>query len=1043
MTCKRCTKSGCAGCGSMSCACACVEARLTVPENRWGLAAIDVRIGDYRDFFSAAVAQLSSPALPMLHNLGTRDLDDPAIAWFDAWAVAADVLTFYRERLTNESYIRTARDEYAVRELAALVGFKPRPGVAATAYLAYLMESTAKPGDIPLRAKAQSVPGPGEQMQTFETDEKFAAHAEWSQMSPRSLRPARITLIDAMLRPSIRLQDASLVVRTGERVLFVFGSQPGFQVVREVASAKADILNDFIEVQLKPRLPFTLSEAMTMLENLLELRQTIAAAVPNNEAETLGFRQLADLVASFLLGGSPADSMEGAIQVERSNQRRPRIKDLASAVEELFKAILGRWPGVAFRSAKASSLETVLQTTRRLPATQLASGRLLVRAASRGLSAGGEERLAMLSATTPELQEALPQALSALPVSEVTPKTSPSVFLLRISAGAFGALAPPIFTSVPDVPPIEHPLAADDRKFAFLDAAYDGIHADSYVVFDRPFEARQREFISPNRILRIARVQSTQTVVRGAYRISGKATRLELVSVEDPVRAVQVIPEDQDNADLGMLRNTMYHAQSEAVRLAADVDETEVAGDRIELQTLVHGLQSGQRIIVTGERTDITDANDAPVSGVRGGELAMIGTVTLEANPLLPGDTLHTVIALVKPLAYRYKRSLCTVYGNVVKASHGETVSEVLGSGDASKVGQKFAGKRGPLTFTTAATTEGVESSEVVRVNGVRYHRVESLLDADGATHAYQLEIDRDGSATTAFGDGIHGARLPSGPQNVRVDYRVGIGSPGNVRAEQISLLTTRPLGVTGVVNPLRTSGGADRDGPERIRSNAPLAARVLSPLSRLVSVKDYEEFARRFAGIGHATATKLSDGAQQVVHVTVAGVDDIPLDPAGELLASLQSAYARYGDPMYPVEIGVRELKALMLQAKVGINPDASWDVVEPEVRSHLLNYFGFEHRRPGQASYLSEAIAVIQGTRGVVWVDVDRFGGVTENEVRDAGLLAEAIKQLRSSVCVDARHAGLNPNWKAGSSEPRFLAAQLLCVLPDVPGLLTLNLA
>ena len=46
------------------------------------------------------------------------------------------------------------------------------------------------------------------------------------------------------------------------------------------------------------------------------------------------------------------------------------------------------------------------------------------------------------------------------------------------------------------------------------------------------------------------------------------------------------------------------------------------------------------------------------------------------------------------------------------------------------------------------------------------------------------------------FGDGVHGARLPTGVENVTAIYRNGIGTPGNVRARQISLLATRPLGV-------------------------------------------------------------------------------------------------------------------------------------------------------------------------------------------------------------------------------------------------------
>ena len=427
--------------------------------------------------------------------------------------------------------------------------------------------------------------------------------------------------------------------------------------------------------------------------------------------------------------------------------------------------------------------------------------------------------------------------------------------------------------------------------------------------------------------------------------------------------------------------------------VADDVDESDVERSDIELQIRVDGLQSGQWVIVSGERTDIRDANGQPVPGVQGGERAMIAAANLDPRPSAPGDTLHTVISFVTPLAYTYKRSSVIVYGNVVEASHGETGSEVLGSGDASRPGQQFVAKRPPLTFTPAATPAGVEGSEVVRVNGVRYERIESLLDASPATRAYQLDVDAGGVATMTFGDGVHGTVLPSGSQNVRAEYRVGIGSAGNARAWQIKVLTTRPLGVTDVINPLRASGGADRDGPERVRRNAPMAALGLSPLSRLVSVADYATFARRFAGIGHADAVRLSDGAQDVVHVTVAGVDDNPLDADGQLLSNLRAAYAAYGDPTYPVEIGVRALKVLVLEARVAVEPSANWEFVEPEVRRRLNDTFSFERRRLGQSAYLSEAVSVIQATPGVAWVDVDTFAGVAESLVNEPERLVQAM--------------------------------------------------
>ena len=56
-----------------------------------------------------------------------------------------------------------------------------------------------------------------------------------------------------------------------------------------------------------------------------------------------------------------------------------------------------------------------------------------------------------------------------------------------------------------------------------------------------------------------------------------------------------------------------------------------------------------------------------------------------EARQDLPGDKTHTFLQLAKPLAYCYKRDTVTIYGNVVKATHGETRNEMLGSGDGSK----------------------------------------------------------------------------------------------------------------------------------------------------------------------------------------------------------------------------------------------------------------------------------------------------------------------------------------------------------------------
>lgn len=225
------------------------------------------------------------------------------------------------------------------------------------------------------------------------------------------------------------------------------------------------------------------------------------------------------------------------------------------------------------------------------------------------------------------------------------------------------------------------------------------------------------------------------------------------------------------------------------------------------------------------------------------------------------------------------------------------------------------------------------------------------------------------------FGDGVHGARLPSGQDNVRARYRFGTGRAANVAANRITQAVTRPLGVTGVSNPQPASGGADADGPGLTRRTIPLS---VSALDRLVSLADYEDFTRSRAGIGRASARELFDGRRKVLHVTVAGVDDIPIAPDAEVLRALRSSLAEYGDARLPVRVDVREPVLLLCAAKVKVAPDYAWPLVEPRLRRALLDRLGYDGRELGQPAQLSEVLAAAQSVPGVDYVDVDAFTGV-----------------------------------------------------------------
>ena len=119
--------------GSECCGC-CEGVEVDTPReitNRTGLSEIAYRIGEYAHFRDSLQARLTNAASPQLSALRTRGPDDFTIALIDAFACAADVLTFYQERIANESFLRTAVERVSLQEMGKLIGYRLRPGVAA------------------------------------------------------------------------------------------------------------------------------------------------------------------------------------------------------------------------------------------------------------------------------------------------------------------------------------------------------------------------------------------------------------------------------------------------------------------------------------------------------------------------------------------------------------------------------------------------------------------------------------------------------------------------------------------------------------------------------------------------------------------------------------------------------------------------------------------------------------------------------------------------------------------------------------------------
>lgn len=823
--------------------------------NRPGLTAIAYRAGTHANFKNTMLARLSDPELPALRGLQTRDDDDFTIALLDAWATVADVLTFYQERIANESYLRTAGERFSLVQLARLIGYEPGPGVAAGTHLAFTLETAqGSPRQVVIETatRVQSTPGQNELPQTFETVEKIIARPEWNAMRPRL---KRAQLLSAKTS-SIVLSGTATNLKPGDHLLIIAqsGSGSGFE------KAFRRVVNVVIDYSAQ--------------QTCIEL----------------------DFIGSITLSGE-----EGYLPVD--NLQLETILPLNETTVK--KHILNRkW--------RASDLEA-FTTTQGWPIKDVL------------LFIAKQKAGAATSATS-----------------------DTGVFALRTRASLLGHNAPD-WNLMPDRTRIcygdtenlsltDWPFPQNPESHLNLDGVYSQITPNSWVVVKWHDNTKV-----------IARVASVREAGVVNYTISAKVTQIKL-KVDKNEKAYPASIKD--------IRNTIVYGQSEKLPLGQLPVEEPVEGDSIELEGLYDGLRIGQNIILSGKRFDL--------DGVEASEVAVLKEIILDTGLGV------TKLLLNNNLGYSYKREYVTINANVACATHGETVRGVLGSGNAGKPNQFFTLPQSPLTYISAPTPGGVKSTLEVRVNDLLWHEVPTLYGHGSEERIYTTRTADDGKTTIQFGDGICGARLPSGQDNVRATYRRGIGLEGMVRAEQLKLLMTRPLGVKDVNNPIDATGAADRELLNDVRSNATLS--VLT-LDRIVSLQDYENFARAQAGIAKALATWTWAGEKRVVFVTVAGPEGASIEEGSEVYKNLLKAMKAQGDPSVSLRVQSFKLVMFRIAAAIKINSDYYTEQIVNNVREALIFKFSFHARSFGQPVTLSEVLNVIHSIRGVVAADVDKL--------------------------------------------------------------------
>lgn len=882
-----------AGEGSCGC-CSGTGASLPAPRGSApGQSAIAYRVGTHSAFKATMLARLSAREFPALSGLKTRDDDDPGIALIDAFATTADVLSFYQERIANESFLSTATEAFSVAALARLIGYRLNPGVAASVDLAFTMEPA--PGapemavaitTIPVGTKVQSVPGPGERSQAYETLEEIEGRVAWNALKPQQTVTHRLRRDDRVAF----LKGGAVRIAVGDAVLFVGPER---------------------------------------------------IAAPGEEHWDLRF----------------VVTVEPDVEADRTTVT--------------FDRGLGVW------------------------------------------------------------------------VPDSPPSVDPTLYVLRRHAALFGhnalhpsALHLKILTEITGIDTTGDWDFTIADETIYLDAPAPGAVPGSWVVLTHPGYTE------------LYRVVSAAESGRSAYLMSGRTSALVLDTDEN-------LPKFSG----GDYRRTAVLAENERLELARAPIVEPIWGNDVALDGPVEGLLPGRRLIVRGRRPRVradgafalVDAHGSQIKPGDGERLTVVappvevspgllrwrlrtpegreGTLDRTANapplrfvaagrddPVIAEvaildaldatDPVHGRLILERSLVHAYDRGSAEILANVAPASHGESVTDILGNGDAGRPNQRFALRQGPLTHVRSPSG-GSASTLTVRVSDVAWTEVPDLLQSGPRDRVYTTRLEDGGTTVVAFGDGITGARPPTSRDNIVASYRKGIGLDGLAAAGQITLLAVRPLGVKSVTNPLPAEGAQDPERVEDTRRNAPTS--VLT-LGRAVSLTDYEDYARIYPGVGKARADLVwRAGARRIV-ITVAGPGGRLVTAGGDLTLGLLRALHRDGDPNVPVEVVPSRPVSARARIRVKVAADRRQEDVLPAVAAALQAAFGFV-RGFAQPLFLSEVISTASAVPGVVAVNVTAlFRSIPplETPARNASLPA-ASAEILDGVAVGAEHLTL----------------------------------
>jgi hypothetical protein len=154
-----------------------------------------------------------------------------------------------------------------------------------------------------------------------------------------------------------------------------------------------------------------------------------------------------------------------------------------------------------------------------------------------------------------------------------------------------------------------------------------------------------------------------------------------------------------------------------------------------------------------------------------------------------------------------------------------------------------------------------------VAVDGVTWSKVTAFADQHKDATVYVVRQLADGRSQVCFGDGVTGARLPTGTGNVTATYRYSPDGPPPLPGRLTTVLQPQP-NLTAIVNPVPLKPGTDPESASHTARNAPATVIRLGEVA--ISPGDCEQVAATVTGVTRVRAYWVWDPDRRLPAITL-----------------------------------------------------------------------------------------------------------------------------------------------------------------------------